>query len=1074
MTQSVSPWHPWIQQGQPHVLRAFFQKNQVSEKTLWAMTQTCVAASNKTYKHCEILQFLWNKQAPLVYESLSAVRLMIEQNWVIGLRALQKEGADTLAPIRFSIEETPVVASPTFYAAAQGKTDCIDFLLERCMQSKKSLPSAYLSLSSVGTLLHVAITCKQTDLLIHLLRHEDRDIRKQIHALYTQTHPVTWIDSESHKQVTYQLPPLLWAVEQKNYAATQAFLDLHTRLGLDIHITDDQGQTALHWATRLKDSNLVRMLMRAGLDPTARDKQDNTPYTSKNLQLYCTIKALSKAQKQNREFHRPIRNLVFHGITPNVAHAAAASVLHEHIEEIERVVGVGGGAIMATLLAIGCTPQECEDKLRQFAFFDKSFKDSLDEFSIKQNPTKEPELFIEEFEVWLSKQQRTGVVNAQIEEWIEEGIAAHTRINKCTFQELEELAIADSKYKRLVLMVTQAAQDSQQPLYFGKDKGTKDAIISRMVCAACALPGFLSPLQPSVKKRGKPCSGAEYYGGVDQLAHLAVKAFDDACFYSPPLEKKTPNSNPHTQVFSIRMQPSAQTRNLLVLLQMAYQARTKAFLDNRCVTVTIHSDQSPTQQFYEAKKTIYQHLKENVGIQLRTRLRDRSIEYVSLRFEKALRIRAMKKFNACIQELKKGALIHFLMQQCTQAILSYSCDIQEEEESEGTKKLDPAIPLRSALQLVNVSDSKEQKSALVALGVLGIILLPERGKNIVNEMMQPHLLDEVQREIDLLEETVRDHLQKKKLAKAKKAKAIANKALLRVQDVQNYIRAISQITTKYGELEAFDESFTALKWAEFLFSNLYRNNRIILIICGGLAVGIIGFKLLAASLIAYKLGFISITTLTTLGSASKSYKGIATYSNWKEAKKNPIMRTIKNKQGEVRNIFIAVLKDKVLQSYMRKNEEGQLEVFCDPVDYLGDGKVYERRELKVKGIPPEHFYRNYRIGALIARRLQYLFALSAEQTSDIEQKKILFKKAAEQEEDVKDLCKKAKELFAKIGDIYKISHVKACPFLFQIDSIAASQGKSVQDFRLPFVVLKELQTKIKNLSNINNKQLNYV
>jgi ankyrin repeat protein len=57
-------------------------------------------------------------------------------------------------------------------------------------------------------------------------------------------------------------------------ASADAFLESRAT---SVDARDDKGRTALHFASRMKSAECVRLLVEAGADPNARDKEGFTP-----------------------------------------------------------------------------------------------------------------------------------------------------------------------------------------------------------------------------------------------------------------------------------------------------------------------------------------------------------------------------------------------------------------------------------------------------------------------------------------------------------------------------------------------------------------------------------------------------------------------------------------------------------------------------------------------------------------------------------------------------------------------------------------------------------------------------
>ena len=148
------------------------------------------------------------------------------------------------------------------------------------------------------------------------------------------------------------------------------------------------------------------------------------------------------------------------------------------------------------------------------------------------------------------------------------------------------------------------------------------------------------------------------------------------------------------------------------------------------------------------------------------------------------------------------------------------------------------------------------------------------------------------------------------------------------------------------------------------------------------------------------------------------------------------------------------------------NHNGLL--FEDPVDYIIDGKVYERKELQDR-VSPKLFYTNHRLKALIAKRFYYLFKCMSEQTTDVKERSMWIKKATKHKKEFKDLYKKANNLSEQISIKNNLYYKDISPLLSQIKRIRKNNGESVEEFHLPNILFTVLQSKIKSPLTVNDK-----
>ncbi|MFK2824600.1 M48 family metallopeptidase [Bacillus sp. B190/17] len=72
------------------------------------------------------------------------------------------------------------------------------------------------------------------------------------------------------------IPPVIEAAVKGDTAKVSAFI----QKGGDVHITDNQGYTPLHWAVLDSNKEMVDLLLKAGADPNEEDDYGMTPFTA--------------------------------------------------------------------------------------------------------------------------------------------------------------------------------------------------------------------------------------------------------------------------------------------------------------------------------------------------------------------------------------------------------------------------------------------------------------------------------------------------------------------------------------------------------------------------------------------------------------------------------------------------------------------------------------------------------------------------------------------------------------------------------------------------------------------------
>ncbi|XP_020656928.2 ankyrin repeat domain-containing protein 22 [Pogona vitticeps] len=68
------------------------------------------------------------------------------------------------------------------------------------------------------------------------------------------------------------------------------------RAGVDVNATDNSGRTALHYACEMKNQNIIPLLVEAGANPSIRDKEEETPLDIARRLKFTNIEYLLKKE----------------------------------------------------------------------------------------------------------------------------------------------------------------------------------------------------------------------------------------------------------------------------------------------------------------------------------------------------------------------------------------------------------------------------------------------------------------------------------------------------------------------------------------------------------------------------------------------------------------------------------------------------------------------------------------------------------------------------------------------------------------------------------------------------------
>jgi NTE family protein len=230
--------------------------------------------------------------------------------------------------------------------------------------------------------------------------------------------------------------------------------------------------------------------------------------------LFLTTLVNGQAAKDSIQYE----NLIFEGAgIRGLAYCGALMEMDDEgrLQNIKRVGGTSSGAITATFLAVGYTPQEIFEIIgtTNFAKFNDGggwFVGGL-----------------------LRLKRRMGYYKGQsFVKWMEKMIAAKTQDPNITFKTLHEWSLKDPKYKTLV--VTATCMNHQKPEFFSYLTFPNMRIVDA-VRASMAVPLYYEPLV--IDDAGKVMDVKQYEdhhhvlldGGF--LSNFPIWAFDDTTLF---------------------------------------------------------------------------------------------------------------------------------------------------------------------------------------------------------------------------------------------------------------------------------------------------------------------------------------------------------------------------------------------------------------------------------------------------------------------------------------------------------------------------------------------------------------
>jgi tetratricopeptide (TPR) repeat protein/ankyrin repeat protein/predicted acylesterase/phospholipase RssA len=479
-------------------------------------------------------------------------------------RFLVKKGANTQTTCHY--QKLTLSALPL--AVLQGNTDCVDALMESSRVNLKEMTPG------IGTLLHMAVTFHQIDLLKHLFKNYPSEFK-----------PLLEIPDENH------LTPFSLAAKLGNIEA----LILLKEQGANLKCPDDQQRGPLHQAVMGMQLEALSWLLYLGCDLSQLDLEHNTATgLAKELATKypnnSTVQSIANQLKNNAlqdTFEKPswiktsYENLVFQSSgDKSSACVGGLKYLHEKnlLKDIQRVAGTSSGAITALLVATNTPVDELEEVLTSInltLFLDPSLSSKSLEEACKESThierLKTAYLSIQEgahpkelaYNLYIA-----GIFSEEkLIHWLEEKIYEKTMIPNCTFRELREKLVKENRGKHLHIFATKVGTQKEPVRFNSEDKRWDDLVISHAIFASLLVPWVYSPHILRFKDRHtgsvyeRTDLGSYVDGGL--VCHFPIDAFDEKRYQQTENKDKQQSQeaqfNRHTLGFSFKTSNKKQS-----------------------------------------------------------------------------------------------------------------------------------------------------------------------------------------------------------------------------------------------------------------------------------------------------------------------------------------------------------------------------------------------------------------------------------------------------------------------------------------------------------------------------------
>jgi NTE family protein len=481
-----------------NILCPIFHINQINEK------------NNQTPLHVAIL----NKQVDF------AKNIIQLQNAKLELEA------------SITINEQSFDMTPLQIAVMLGEDSIIEALFntKRLQNHTKEHPK-------LGTLFHIAVYFNQKDILNNLLRK------------YSSNFSISLSQSLVETRDSAGLSILNLAAKLGHINIIEMLNKEH---GANLITKDVHGNTPAHWAVWQDNEHVIFKLCELAGNKEVIDQDDNDRLRPVNIAVNQDNKKLvnildlllaNNGRNTLDHVHIPsYENLVFQGGGPKgIAYVGALRACQEYkcfnMSEVKRVAGTSAGAITATLVALGFSPDELEKILSVTDLL--SFVDG-NEFKVPCNLKSTWELIRNLY--ILSKD--TGISDGKtFRNWIEEQIKDKLKDDykeNMTLGDLADLIKSGKPYKHLYIIGTHVNDISGTPrmeIFSSENEKMRDYVISDLVRISMSIPGVFKPHHIYIRNQYGGCTPIveRFYvdGGV--VNNFPIGIFDS--------KKYQPNSN---------------------------------------------------------------------------------------------------------------------------------------------------------------------------------------------------------------------------------------------------------------------------------------------------------------------------------------------------------------------------------------------------------------------------------------------------------------------------------------------------------------------------------------------------
>lgn len=453
-------------------------------------------------------------------------------------------------PFSEALKEDNIPLSLLAVSIKHSRKDCLDYLLKQYGNQLQENTPAF------GSLLHVAIHFGQLSMLKHL-------IGKKEAALLLKR-----CDNQERN-------PLAFACYRGDLEIVEFLYGIY-RSGE--RSKEDCDGTAIHWAVKGKQLEVIKLLDYLGVDLEARDREGNRPEdllrkdkTQEAIPIRNVLnnwQASKYAEKENplNPLLSP-QGIVFKGGGPRgLAYLEALRTLNEKkkLELVYQTAGTSAGAITACIFALDPKLSDINslENLDLMQFLDPiKGKEPLLNAMLASNDKEGffPKLAYGGFEftkgawnplkLYQTFSQLEGICKGDaFLNWIENEVHTRTEIEHCTFRELREEKLKGKDYLHLHVYAARINAGPELRLLEFHSKGRPDSkdgpdpdidniVISDAIRASMSIPGLFEPYIVREKKQNgalvpRTDLGPCVDGGV--INNFPINAFDPKVngFYS--------------------------------------------------------------------------------------------------------------------------------------------------------------------------------------------------------------------------------------------------------------------------------------------------------------------------------------------------------------------------------------------------------------------------------------------------------------------------------------------------------------------------------------------------------------